>query len=194
MEHRPELVAAALTVLRGFLVSPLEDRPPPTGFRHREWGDLIAASLVWLGLPDPCLAMGRTQAADPEREAQCDVVRVWARRLRRAICHDRAIDRSADAGRGACRAGRGRYAQARTERGRGGTAQHGRLGFGSASRFTVSKGRRITPRDGGWRTSRARLTKSCRRSMHPNLPRIAPRRRKGTLGVTVRIMRITRIF
>jgi Bifunctional DNA primase/polymerase, N-terminal len=80
MEHRPELVAAALTVLRGFLSSPLEDRPPPTGFRHREWGDLIAASLVWLDLPDPCLAMGRTQAADPEREAQCDVVRIWAQR------------------------------------------------------------------------------------------------------------------
>jgi putative DNA primase/helicase len=80
IDHRPELVAAALTVLRGFLSSPLEDRPPPTGFRHREWGDLIAASLVWLGLPDPCLAMGRTQAADPEREAQCDVVRAWAQR------------------------------------------------------------------------------------------------------------------
>jgi Bifunctional DNA primase/polymerase, N-terminal len=80
MEHRPELVAAAITVLRGFLSSPLEDRPPPTGFRHREWGDLIAASLVWLGSPDPCLAMGRTQAADPEREAQCDVVRIWAQR------------------------------------------------------------------------------------------------------------------
>jgi hypothetical protein len=80
MANRPDLVAAALTVLRGFLVSPLKDRPPPTGFRHREWGDLIAASLVWLGLPDPCLAMGRTQAADPEREAQCDVVRAWAKR------------------------------------------------------------------------------------------------------------------
>ena len=81
MEHRPELVVAALTLLRGFLVSPLKDRPQPTGFRHREWGDLIAASLQWLGLPDPCLAMGRTQAADPEREAQCDVVRIWARRF-----------------------------------------------------------------------------------------------------------------
>ena len=81
MAHRPELVVAALTVLRGFLVSPLKDRPAPTGFRHREWGDLIAASLQWLGLPDPCLAMGRTQAADPEREAQCDVVRIWARRF-----------------------------------------------------------------------------------------------------------------
>jgi hypothetical protein len=78
MEHRPELVAAALTVLRGFLASPLEERPAPTGFRHRQWGDLIAASLQWLGLPDPCLAVGRTQAADPEREAQCDVVRGWA--------------------------------------------------------------------------------------------------------------------
>jgi RepB DNA-primase from phage plasmid len=80
IEHRPELVAAALTVLLGFLVSPLKDRPKPAGFRHRAWGDLIAASLQWLGLPDPCLAMGRTQAADPEREAQCDVVRIWAQR------------------------------------------------------------------------------------------------------------------
>jgi hypothetical protein len=81
MEHRPELVVAVLTVLRGFLVSPLKERPKPTGFRHREWGDLIAASLQWLGLPDPCLAMGRTQAADPQREAQSDVMRLWAQRF-----------------------------------------------------------------------------------------------------------------
>lgn len=81
IEQRPELVAAALTVLRGFLASPCEDRPPPTGFRHRQWGDLIAASLQWLGLPDPCLAMGRTQAADPERESQGDVVRIWAKKF-----------------------------------------------------------------------------------------------------------------
>src|SRR5262249_29193499 len=81
MAHRPELVAAALTVLRGFLVSPAEERPKPTGFRHREWGDLVAAALQWLRLPDPALAMSLTQAADPERETQCEVVRLWARRF-----------------------------------------------------------------------------------------------------------------
>lgn len=66
IEHRPELVVAALTILRAYVTS--STKMPLTGFRHREWGDLIAAAVEWLGLPNPCLAMSRAQAADPVRE------------------------------------------------------------------------------------------------------------------------------
>jgi hypothetical protein len=50
-----------------------KDKVAPTGFRHHAWGDLVAASLEWLGLPN------RAQAADPVREIHNDVVRAWAR-------------------------------------------------------------------------------------------------------------------
>jgi hypothetical protein len=77
--HRPELVIAALAILRAYVTS--STKMPLTGFRHREWGDLIAAAIEWLGLPNPCLAMSRAQAADPVREVQSDVVRAWAKRF-----------------------------------------------------------------------------------------------------------------
>jgi hypothetical protein len=79
LEHRPELVVAALAILRAYVTSPT--KMPLTGFRHREWGDLVAAAIEWLGLPNPCLAMSRAQAADPVREVQSDVVRAWAKRF-----------------------------------------------------------------------------------------------------------------
>jgi hypothetical protein len=76
MEHRPHLVAAALTILRGYAVA--KDKVAPTGFRHHGWGDLVGASVEWLGLPNPTLAEKRAQAADPVREIHNDVVRAWA--------------------------------------------------------------------------------------------------------------------
>ena len=79
IEHRPELVVAALTILRAYVTS--STKMPLTGFRHREWGDLIAAAVEWLGLPNPCLAMSRAQADDPVREVQNDVVRAWAKQF-----------------------------------------------------------------------------------------------------------------
>jgi hypothetical protein len=76
LENRPQYVAAALTILRGYAVA--ADKRPPTKFRHHEWGDLVAGAVAWLGLPDPCLAEQRAKATDPAREAQEDVVRAWA--------------------------------------------------------------------------------------------------------------------
>lgn len=76
LEHRPQLVAGLLTILRGYVAA--KDKREPTKFRLREWGDLIAASVAWLGLPDPCLAEQRSQGTDPERELQNSVVRAWA--------------------------------------------------------------------------------------------------------------------
>src|SRR5690606_23832657 len=54
-EHRAELVVAALTVLRAFVVAgrPGLDKLTPFG-RFEEWSDLVRGALVWLGEPDPC--------------------------------------------------------------------------------------------------------------------------------------------
>ena len=76
LANRPQLVAALLTILRGYACA--ADKRPPTKFRHRQWADLVAAAVAWLGLPDPCLAEHRAKVTDPLREVQQDVVRAWA--------------------------------------------------------------------------------------------------------------------
>ena len=77
LKNRPQLVAALLTILRGYAVA--SDKREPTKFRHREWGDLVAGAVQWLGLPDPTLAENRAKVTDPEREVQESVIRAWAK-------------------------------------------------------------------------------------------------------------------
>jgi hypothetical protein len=77
LKNRPQLVAALLTILRGYAVA--ADKREPTKFRHHEWGDLVAGAVAWLGLPDPVLAETRAKTTDPQREVQEDVVRAWAK-------------------------------------------------------------------------------------------------------------------
>ncbi|MBV5269319.1 MAG: hypothetical protein JZU55_04595, partial [Afipia sp.] len=67
-KRRPELVAAALTVLRAFVVAgrPGLDTLTPFG-RFEEWSDLVRGALVWLGEPDPCKTRNFIAVDDPER-------------------------------------------------------------------------------------------------------------------------------
>jgi uncharacterized protein DUF3854 len=69
IENRPQLVAAALTILRAYHVA---DRPgqkltPWGGFEN--WSDLIRSAVVWAGLADPCITRDTVIADDPEVEA-----------------------------------------------------------------------------------------------------------------------------
>ncbi len=77
-EHRPELVAAALTVLRAFVVAgrPGLNKLEPYG-RFEDWSNLVRGALVWLGEPDPCLTRKDIDAHDPEREALGALLRAW---------------------------------------------------------------------------------------------------------------------
>jgi len=64
-EHRGELVAAALTVLRGYVTA-----GRPTGFtpsRFRQWDSLVRGAIIWAGQPDPYLTADAIDVADPER-------------------------------------------------------------------------------------------------------------------------------
>jgi putative DNA primase/helicase len=67
-EHRAELVAAALTVLRAFIVagSPGAEELEAFG-RFEAWSMLIRAALVWLGEPDPCISRESIARDDPVR-------------------------------------------------------------------------------------------------------------------------------
>ena len=77
-KHRPELVTAALTVLRAFVIAgrPGLDKLEPYG-RFEDWSNLVRGALVWLGEPDPCITRKDIDAHDPEREALGALLRAW---------------------------------------------------------------------------------------------------------------------
>lgn len=75
--NRGELVRAALTILRAHH---LAGRPgmglKPYG-RFEEWSDWVRASLVWLGMPDPCLSITDLEDADPIRQHLRNLLQSW---------------------------------------------------------------------------------------------------------------------
>lgn len=77
-DHRAELVVAALTVLRAFVVAgrPGLDVLEPFG-RFEDWSNLVRGALVWLGEPDPCVTRRVINAHDPDREALTMLLHAW---------------------------------------------------------------------------------------------------------------------
>ncbi len=74
-ETRPQLVVAALTILRAYIVA---GRPTPLkkigGFE--QWG-LVREALVWLDQPDPELTRELVLADDPHKALLVDFLRLW---------------------------------------------------------------------------------------------------------------------
>jgi hypothetical protein len=55
-KHRPELVAAALTILRAYALVRQENRPTFKPFgRFESWDAVVRGALIWLDEPDPCI-------------------------------------------------------------------------------------------------------------------------------------------
>ena len=76
--QRPTLVAAALTLLRAYVVA---GRPPqgltPYG-SFEAWSDLIRAALVWAGQPDPCLGrVGLEASSDEAYDSLAALLEAW---------------------------------------------------------------------------------------------------------------------
>lgn len=69
LAKRPELVSAALTILRAYHVAgrPRQKLMPYGSFE--EWSARVREPLVWLGLSDPCLTRERLVVDDPVRES-----------------------------------------------------------------------------------------------------------------------------
>ncbi|WP_196260226.1 bifunctional DNA primase/polymerase [Pelagibacterium limicola] len=86
-ETRPQLVVAALTILRAYIVA---GRPKPLkkigGFE--QWG-LIREALVWLDQPDPELTRELVMADDPHKALLVDFLRLW-----RDVFQDRQLSLS----------------------------------------------------------------------------------------------------
>lgn len=75
--ERPRYVAAALTVLRAFIVSREPTASPPLG-SFEEWSHWVRPALMWLGLPDPVLTMEAARETDPERERTSEILAALA--------------------------------------------------------------------------------------------------------------------
>ncbi len=78
LENRPQLVQAALMVLRAYYVA---GRPSMnlTPSRFARWDKEIRSALVWAGAPDPVATRARVDSNDPERTATARVLTCWHR-------------------------------------------------------------------------------------------------------------------
>ena len=63
-DHRAELVAAAITILRAYHVAGRPNRPPRLQ-SFEIWSDTVRGALMWLGAGDPAGTMDRLRKADP---------------------------------------------------------------------------------------------------------------------------------
>jgi hypothetical protein len=65
MDNRDRYVAAALTIIRGYLAA---GEPPVCGpiGSYAGWSRMVRAPLVWLGQPDPIVSMETAREEDPE--------------------------------------------------------------------------------------------------------------------------------
>jgi putative DNA primase/helicase len=75
-EHRPELVVAALTVVRAYLISGEPQKLPPLGSFER-WSRWVREALVWLGEADPVDTMERVRAADTAIMKRRRLMEAW---------------------------------------------------------------------------------------------------------------------
>jgi hypothetical protein len=79
LEHRIELVRAAMTILQAYFIA---GRPPqnvkPYG-RFEQWSHEIREAIIWAGLTDPCETREAVIATDPERDAALVVFTNWDR-------------------------------------------------------------------------------------------------------------------
>jgi hypothetical protein len=75
-EHRGEIVAAALIVLRAYHCAERPNKPPPIqGFTH--WSDTVRGAIVWLGEGDPVKTMARLRKTEPTLAGLRAVLAAW---------------------------------------------------------------------------------------------------------------------
>jgi putative DNA primase/helicase len=74
---RGQYVAAALTILRAYVVAGRPRCPKPVG-SYEAWSSLVRGALIWLGCPDPAESMSAVREADPRRLQMLAVMAQWA--------------------------------------------------------------------------------------------------------------------
>lgn len=79
--HRGELVAAALTILRAYIVAgrPSVGLKPWGGFDA--WSNLVRSAIAWMGLEDPAAGRSRVEELDPVRAGLRTLLQAWREAL-----------------------------------------------------------------------------------------------------------------
>ncbi|CAA9221266.1 DNA repair protein RadA domain protein [uncultured Coleofasciculus sp.] len=75
--NRGKLVAAALTILKAYIVAGSPDRKQPKLGSFEGWSDLVRSSLTWLGQPDPVETQAEIAAQDDERQTLLALLQSW---------------------------------------------------------------------------------------------------------------------
>lgn len=75
--HRAELVTAGLTLLRAYRAAGRPRQPIKPLGSFEAWSDGVRATLVWLGLPDPCETRQRLAELDTETVGLRQVLAAW---------------------------------------------------------------------------------------------------------------------
>lgn len=80
LAERPQIVAAALTLMRAFIATSqkAEDLVKPFG-RFEHWSSMVRAPLVWMGCADPCESLKTIERDDPTRSEHLQVMFRWHR-------------------------------------------------------------------------------------------------------------------
>jgi hypothetical protein len=78
-EHRGELIAAALTILRAYVVAGRPDQGLKPWGSFEDWSKMIRAPLVWLGEADPVSSQASLSKNDPQREAHALILHAWVK-------------------------------------------------------------------------------------------------------------------
>jgi hypothetical protein len=79
-ERRPELVAAGLTVMLGYLHSGERVEAEPMG-SFEQWSRWVREPLIWLGCDDPCATVVQLRDDDPKRGELEAVMLGWEEQL-----------------------------------------------------------------------------------------------------------------
>lgn len=88
LHERGRLVAAALTILRGWVADGRPDQDLPAYGSYEGWSSVVRNALVWAGEEDPYGALARhEQEADPVVEALGALLRGW-----RELCADWKVE------------------------------------------------------------------------------------------------------
>ena len=92
--RRPQLLVAALTILRAYHVAgkPALGLTPLGSFEA--WSSWVRGALVWLGISDPVDSMSSIRARDPQREMLRAVLTAWRAAAREPLTTSEAINRA----------------------------------------------------------------------------------------------------
>jgi hypothetical protein len=78
LDRRAELLAAALTVLRAYVLAGKPDQNVPSWGSFEPWSKLVRGALVWCGLPDPALTREELEEeADTELTFEIGLIEGW---------------------------------------------------------------------------------------------------------------------